>query len=59
MALVKLARASPARLSFGPRQLLETEPNRNALASAVQHDLCDGNPDGWSAYVALMQKKVA
>jgi hypothetical protein len=41
-----------------PKELLETELNRNALASTVQHDLFDGNPDGWKAYVAHMQKKV-
>ena len=41
-----------------PKELLATELNRNALASTVQHDLFDGNPDGWKAYVAHMQKKV-
>ncbi|SIT38101.1 conserved hypothetical protein [Paraburkholderia piptadeniae] len=41
-----------------PKELLETELNRAALASTVQHDLFDGNPDGWKAYVAHMQKKV-
>ena len=42
-----------------PKELLETELNRNALASTVQHDLFDGNPSGWKAYVAHMQKKVS
>lgn len=41
-----------------PRELLEAELNRKALASTVQHDLFDGNPDGWNAYVAHMQNKV-
>jgi hypothetical protein len=41
-----------------PKELLDTELNRNALASTVQHDLFDGNPDGWKAYVAHIQKKV-
>jgi hypothetical protein len=41
-----------------PKELLDIELNRNALASTVQHDLFDGNPDGWKAYVAHMQKKV-
>jgi hypothetical protein len=41
-----------------PKELLETELNHNALASTVQHDLFDGNPDGWKTYVAHMQKKV-
>jgi hypothetical protein len=41
-----------------PKELLESELNRNALASTVQHDLFDGNPHGWDAYVAHMQEKV-
>ena len=41
-----------------PKELLEAELNRNALASAVQHDLFDGNRHGWNAYVAHIQKKV-
>ncbi len=41
-----------------PMKLLEAELNRNALASTVQHDLFDGNHDGWKAYVAYMQQKV-
>ncbi|MEA3084154.1 MAG: hypothetical protein QOC89_1851, partial [Paraburkholderia sp.] len=41
-----------------PKELLDTELNRNALASTVQHELFDGNPDGWKAYTAHMQKKV-
>ncbi|TDN66806.1 hypothetical protein [Paraburkholderia sp. BL10I2N1] len=41
-----------------PKELLEMELNQNALASTVQHDLFDGNPDGWNAYVAHIQKKV-
>ncbi|SKD06036.1 hypothetical protein SAMN05446934_9820 [Paraburkholderia hospita] len=42
-----------------PKELLESELNRNALASSVQHDLFDGNPDGWKEYVVYVQKKVA
>jgi hypothetical protein len=41
-----------------PKELLESELNRAALASTVQHDLFDGNPDGWTAYVGHMRKKV-
>jgi hypothetical protein len=41
-----------------PKELLEAELNRNALASTIQHDFFDGNPDGWRAYVAHIQKKV-
>lgn len=46
------------RFFLWPKELLETELNRNALASTVQHDLFDGNPDGWNAYVAHIKKKV-
>jgi hypothetical protein len=41
-----------------PKELLEEQLNRRALASTVQHDLFEGNPDGWNAYVAELQKKV-
>jgi hypothetical protein len=41
-----------------PKELLEADLNRNALASTVQHDLFDGNPDGWKEYVVHIQKKV-
>ena len=41
-----------------PKELLESELNCNALASTVQHDLFDGNPDGWKEYVVQIQKKV-
>jgi hypothetical protein len=41
-----------------PKELLDAELNHNALASTIQHDLFDGNPDGWKTYVAHMQKKV-
>ena len=40
-----------------PKELLEAKLNRHALASTVQHDVFDGNPDGWKAYVAHMQQK--
>ncbi|SIT51143.1 hypothetical protein BN2476_1020002 [Paraburkholderia piptadeniae] len=42
-----------------PKELLETDLNRKVLASTVQHDLFDGNRDGWKAYVAYMRKKVS
>lgn len=42
-----------------PKELLDTELNRKALASTVQHELFDGNPDGWNAYVGHLRKKVA
>ncbi|MBP0594050.1 hypothetical protein J8I87_31120 [Paraburkholderia sp. LEh10] len=46
-------------LFLWPKELLEVELNRTALASTVQHDLFEGNPDGWKAYVAYMHEKVA
>lgn len=39
-------------------ELLETDLNHKVLASTVQHDLFDGNPDGWKEYVVHVQKKV-
>ncbi|KAA1011224.1 hypothetical protein FVF58_17210 [Paraburkholderia panacisoli] len=41
-----------------PKELLEAELNRDALASTVQQHLFDGNPDGWNAYISYVQKKV-
>ncbi|RKT20327.1 hypothetical protein B0G69_3612 [Paraburkholderia sp. RAU2J] len=41
-----------------PRELLETKLNRDVLASTVQHNLFDDNPNGWNVYVAHIQKKV-
>lgn len=42
-----------------PRELLEADLNQDALASSVQHNLFDGNPDGWKAYVTHVQATVA
>jgi hypothetical protein len=42
-----------------PRELLEVELNRDALALAVQASLFGGNAEGWSAYVGHMQKQLA
>jgi hypothetical protein len=44
--------------SVWPRQLLEAELDRNGLASVVQHNLFDGNADGWNVYLSYVQKKV-
>jgi hypothetical protein len=41
-----------------PRELLEAELNRDDLASTVQRHLFHGNPNGWSAYISYVQKKV-
>ncbi|RKF36684.1 hypothetical protein [Paraburkholderia fungorum] len=44
---------------FGwPGELLEAELNREGLASTVQRELFAGNPKGWAAYAAQLQKKV-
>jgi hypothetical protein len=40
-----------------PKELLEEPLNHRALAAMVQQDLFEGNPDGWNAYVAELQKK--
>ncbi|MFL9869318.1 hypothetical protein PQR67_34545 [Paraburkholderia fungorum] len=41
-----------------PKELLEGELNQEALASSVQRELFAGNPKGWAAYAAQLQKKV-
>lgn len=42
-----------------PAALLETNLDRNAFVSTIEHALFEGNPDGWKAYVAHLQKRVA
>jgi hypothetical protein len=59
MTLSQLGARIASAFFLWPKELLEAELNRNALASTVQHDLFDGNPSGWKAYVAHMQRKVA
>jgi hypothetical protein len=51
------ARAASAYFLW-PKELLEEQLNRLALASTVQHDLFEGNPEGWKAYVTQLRKKV-
>ncbi|REG60783.1 hypothetical protein B0G80_3598 [Paraburkholderia sp. BL6669N2] len=58
MTLPEFGARFASAFSQWPRELLETKLNRDALASAVQRNLFEGNPDGWNAYVALIQKKV-
>ncbi len=41
-----------------PKELLVTKLNRNLLASTVQHNLFDGNPDGGKEYAVHIRKKV-
>ncbi|MFC6307665.1 hypothetical protein [Paraburkholderia dipogonis] len=41
-----------------PSALLEADLNRDTLASTVQQNLFDANPDGWNAYLGYVQKKV-
>nr|WKF60779.1 hypothetical protein HUO10_005301 [Paraburkholderia busanensis] len=41
-----------------PKQLLEAELNRNAIAHLVQHDLFSGNHAGWAAYVNEIRQTV-
>jgi hypothetical protein len=58
MTVAEFSERVPSAFFLWPKELLDTELNRNALASTVQHELFDGNPDGWMAYTAHMQKKV-
>jgi hypothetical protein len=50
-------RAADAFLTW-PKDLLEFELDREALASAVQRNLFAGNPTGWRAYVADLRSEV-
>jgi hypothetical protein len=58
MTVAELGARVASAFFLWPKELLETDLNRKVLASTVQHDLFDGNPDGWNAYVAHVQKKV-
>jgi hypothetical protein len=49
MTVVQFGARVASAFFLWPKELLETELNRNALVSTVQHDLFDGNPDGWKA----------
>jgi hypothetical protein len=58
MTVAEFSAGAVNAFSQWPRELLEIELNRDALALAVQSKLFDGNPGGWSAYIAHIQKKV-
>jgi len=59
MTVVEFGARIASAFFLWPKELLGTELNREALASTVQNDLFGGNPSGWKAYVAHMQKKVS
>ncbi|WP_027803554.1 hypothetical protein [Paraburkholderia dilworthii] len=59
MTVVDFSARVASAFSLWPKELLDIELNRKALASTVQHELFDGNPDGWNAYVGHLRKKVA
>src|ERR1700676_2971088 len=46
-------------LFLWPKELLDTELNRKALAHTLRHDLFAGNPGGWSAFSKEMRAKVS
>jgi hypothetical protein len=46
-------------LFLWPKELLDTELNRKALAYTLRHDLFAGNPDGWTAFSKAMRAKVS
>ncbi|MEW9586001.1 hypothetical protein [Paraburkholderia sp. DGU8] len=58
MTVAAFTRSVASAFALWPRELLEAELNRDALAVAVQHELFDGNPAGWHTYVRYMQTKV-
>jgi hypothetical protein len=59
MTVVEFGARIASAFFLWPKELLAPELNRKALASTVQHDLFEGNPDGWKAYVDHIQKKVS
>lgn len=58
MTVAEFSARVASAFSLWPKELLETELDRAALASTVQHDLFDSNPDGWTQYAVHVQKKV-
>jgi len=54
-----LAKGAAGAYSMWPKQLLDAELNRNALAETVRHDLFSGNPAGWRAFCERMRESVA
>jgi hypothetical protein len=58
MTVAEFTRHVASAFALWPRALLEAELNRDALASTVEHNLFDGNPDGWDVYISHVQKKV-
>jgi hypothetical protein len=58
MTVAEFGAGVASAFSQWPKELLETELNRDALASAVKDNLFQGNVDGWNAYVAHIRKDV-
>ncbi|MFM0209733.1 hypothetical protein PQQ96_20215 [Paraburkholderia sediminicola] len=58
MTVTELTQRIAGAFSPWPKALLEAELNRDALASSVQRNLFDGNPDGWKAYATHVQRTV-
>jgi len=58
MTVAEFTKRVTSAFFLWPRELLAAELNRDALASTVQHNLFDGNPHGWKAYVSHVQNKV-
>lgn len=58
MTVAEFSTRVASSFSQWPRQLLEAALNRDALASSVQQNLFDGDPDGWNAYISYVQQKV-
>ncbi|MFP3429799.1 hypothetical protein SB781_08645 [Paraburkholderia sp. SIMBA_061] len=58
MTVAEFTKRVTSAFCVWPRELLEVELNRDALASTVQLNLFDGDPHGWKAYVSHVQNKV-
>jgi hypothetical protein len=59
LTVAEFTQGAATAFSIWPKALLEAELNRDALASTVQHNLFNGNPDGWNLYIGYVQTKVA
>jgi hypothetical protein len=59
MTVEECVRRAAGAFSSWPGALLEPELNREQLALTVQRSLFAGNPEGWRAYVAVLQQEVA
>jgi hypothetical protein len=54
----EFAKRAASAFFLWPKQLLDAELIREALAHLVQHDLFEGHQNGWDMYVSELRKHV-